>query len=53
MKIHFYGQPDYVDLPKNTTVEDLKSLTFFNKIIKNYAKLLKIESYDTGRSTSI
>lgn len=52
MKFHFYGQPDFVDLSKNTTVEDLKSLTFFNKIIKNYAKLLKIEHNDTGRKTT-
>lgn len=39
MKFHFYGQRDFIELPKNTTVEDLKALAHFNRILKNYAKL--------------
>lgn len=39
MKFHFYGQPVFTGLPKNTTVEDLKALARFNRILKNYAKM--------------
>lgn len=43
MKFHIYGQPSFVKLPKNATVQDLKSLAYFNHIIKNYIKMEKIE----------
>lgn len=43
MKFHIYGQRGLVDLPDNTTVEDLRYLASFNRIIKNYLKMKKIE----------
>lgn len=43
MKWHPYGQPYLVELPKDATVQDLKSLAHFNRIIKNYLKMRKIE----------
>jgi len=43
MKFHIYGQPTFVRLPKNTSIQDLRSLAYFNKIIKNYSKMLMIE----------
>lgn len=43
MRFHLYGQPGLVDLPDSTTVEDLRSLASFNRIIKNYLKMKKIE----------
>lgn len=42
MKFHLYGQPFFIKLPKNTTIQDLRALTHFNKIIKNYAKMCRI-----------
>ena len=47
MKIHFYGQPSFTNLPKGTTTQDLRSLAHFNRIMKNYAKLCRIEK--TGK----
>ena len=44
MKFHIYGQPGLVDLPDSTTVEDLRSLASFNRIIKNYTKMERIEN---------
>ena len=35
MKFHFYGQPTFTKLPKSTTIEDLKILAWFNRIIRN------------------
>lgn len=43
MKFHPYGQPYLVELPKNTTVQDLKSLAYFNRIIRNYLVMQKLE----------
>jgi len=43
MKFHIYGQSGLVDLPDSTTVEDIRSLASFNRIIKNYLKMKKIE----------
>ena len=48
MKFHIYGQKGLVDLPENTTVQDLKSLAHFNRIIKNYLKMIKIENRDNN-----
>jgi hypothetical protein len=47
MKFHIFGQPHLVKLPKRTTVQDLKSLAFFNRIIKNYMKMQKIKNQKT------
>ena len=46
MKFHFYGQPSFTNLPKGTTTQDLRSLAHFNRIMKNYAKLCRIEKND-------
>ena len=43
MKFHIYGQPTFVKLPKGTTVQDLRTLAHFNRIVKNYAKMCEIE----------
>ena len=43
MKFHIYGQKSFIDLPASTTVEDLKSLAAFNRVIRNYLMMLKIE----------
>lgn len=47
MKFHFYGQPSFTNLPKGTTTQDLRTLARFNRIMKNYAKLCRIEK--TGK----
>lgn len=44
MKFHFYRQPNLVKLPKSTIIQDLRSLVYFNKIIKNRIKMDKIEN---------
>ena len=44
MKFHLYGQPTLVDLPKDATVQDLRSLAWFNRIIRNYLKMKKIDA---------
>lgn len=44
MKFHFYGQKDFVELPENTTIGDLQSLAFFNRVIRNYFKIDKLEN---------
>lgn len=46
MKFHFYGQPTFVKLPKWTTIQDLCILAYFNRIIKNYEKMKRIEQSD-------
>ena len=46
MKFHIYGQPGLVDLPDSTTVEDLRSLASFNRVIKNYLMMERIENKD-------
>ena len=43
MKFHPYGQPYLVELPNGTTVQDLKTLANFNRIIRNYLKMQKLE----------
>ena len=43
MKFHIFGQPGLIKLPKKTTVKDLKSLAYFNGVIRNYLKMKKIE----------
>lgn len=49
MKFHFYGQKDFVELPENTTIGDLQSLAFFNRVIRNYFKIDKLEN-DNNRN---
>ena len=44
MKFHFYGQKDFVELPENTNIGDLQSLVFFNRVIRNYLKIDKLEN---------
>lgn len=44
MKFHIYGQRGLADLPDSTTIEDLRSLASFNRIIKNYTKMERIEN---------
>lgn len=43
MKFHIYGQKPFIDLPPSTTVQDLRSLAAFNRLIRNYLMMLKIE----------
>ena len=43
MKFHLYGQKGLTELPSGTTVQDLRSLAHFNRVIKNYLKMRKIE----------
>ena len=43
MNFHLYGQPNLVKLPKDATTQDLRSLAWFNRIIRNYIKMKKIE----------
>lgn len=43
MKFHPYGQPALVELPKDATVQDLKTLAHFNRIVMNYIKMKIIE----------
>ena len=45
MKFHPYGQPYLVELPKGTTAQDLKALADFNRIIRNYLLMLKLENH--------
>lgn len=42
MKFHIYGQPTFVQLPKWTTIQDLRALAHLNCIIKNYVKMCKL-----------
>lgn len=42
MKFHPYGTTIFVPLPEGSTVQDLRSLAFFNRIIRNYLKMNKI-----------
>ena len=43
MNFHIYGQLGVVKLPPGATVSDLKSLAYFNRIIRNYQKMKIIE----------
>lgn len=43
MKIHLYGQKGLVSRPENSTVKDLRQIARFNRIIKNYLKMKKIQ----------
>ena len=43
MKFHIYGQKSFIDLPSSTTIQDLRSLAAFNRLIRNYLMMLKIE----------
>lgn len=43
MKFHLYGQKGLTELPSGTTAQDLRSLAHFNRVIKNYLKMRKIE----------
>lgn len=54
MKFHIYGQPGLVDLPDSTTVEDLRSLASFNRVIKNYLMMERVENErgDNGQPVS-
>lgn len=44
MRFHLYGQKSSVKLPKGTTTQDLRTLAYFNRIIKNYLKMCRIEN---------
>lgn len=46
MKFHIYGQPTFIHLPKTTTIQDLRSLAHFNKIIRNYLLMDKMLKED-------
>ena len=50
MKFHIYGQKTFIDLPLSTTVEDLRSLAAFNRIIRNYLMMLKIEEESINKN---
>ena len=43
MKFHLYEQKGLTELPSGATVRDLRSLAHFNRVIKNYLKMRKIE----------
>lgn len=43
MKFHIYGQKSLINLPSSATVQDLKSLAAFNRIIRNYLIMTKIK----------
>lgn len=47
MKFHIYGTPlekkNLVELPKSATIQDLRSLAHFNRIIRNYMLMMKLE----------
>lgn len=53
MKFHIYGQPSFVELPKSTATEDLRSLASFNRIIKNYLKMDRILKENTDIKNKI
>ena len=42
MKFHIYGQQGFVELPDDATIQDLQTLAYFNRIIRNYLKMQKI-----------
>lgn len=51
MKFHIYGQPSFVRLPKSATVRDLRALSHFNRVIRNYLKMDRIaQSAKTNES---
>ena len=39
MRFHIYGQPGLFDLPETTTIQDLRTLAWFNRFIKSYLKM--------------
>ena len=43
MKFHIYGQRSFIDLPSSTTIQDLRSLAAFNRLIRNYLMMLKLK----------
>lgn len=47
MKFHIFGTKGFVNLPKGTTVDDLRSLAYFNAVIKNYLKMNIIKRRNT------
>ncbi len=42
MKTYLFGRPTEVRMPKDLTVQDLKALTKFKRIIKGYLKMERI-----------
>ena len=42
MKFHLFGQSKFIELPNTTTIQDLRTLAWFNRIIKNYLKMDKL-----------
>ena len=42
MKFHIYGQQRLMDLPEGATVQDLKTLAYFNKVIMCYLKMCRL-----------
>lgn len=42
MKFHPYGASGLVTLPKDATTQDLRTLAWFNRIVKNYIKMQTI-----------
>ena len=49
MKFHPYGQRTLVKLPHGTSVQDLRSLSHFNKIIRNYLMMCRIEKNNNDK----
>ena len=43
MKFDIYGQKYLINLPSETPFPDLRSLAAFNRLIRNYLMMLKIE----------
>lgn len=41
--IHIFGQPKPTKVSHPLTVQDMRSVAFFNRIIKNYLKMNKIQ----------
>ena len=44
MRFHIYGQQGFIDLPDTATIQDLKTLAWFNRFIRNYLKMQIIQS---------
>ena len=44
MKFHPYGASGLVKLPNDATTQDLRTLAWFNRIVKNYIKMQTINT---------
>lgn len=45
MKFHFFGQSKLIELPNTTTIQDLRALAWFNRVIKNYLMMQRIKKH--------